>query len=250
MFKEINFNDPPKLAAIYKWTNLKNGKVYIGETQNLKQRCQGYRSQINNDKRSDIITKALKKHGFDGFKIEVLEFFPFMASKKTLQLRESFWIKFYNSTNKKIGYNICNYGTNSKGVKLYGKRLLSSKKTNLGRKFSQEWKDKIGKANKGKKRTPEQRELMSKVMLGVGHSQTEETKRKISKSHTGKRKPYAAKAVYQIDKNTNEILNKFYSTQEASRHMTNGKDSANITSVLMGRTKLAYGYKWCYADKL
>jgi len=57
-----------KYHFIYKTTNLKNGKFYIGmhSTSNL---CDGYLGS------GDRLRRAIRKHGKENFKIEILEFF-------------------------------------------------------------------------------------------------------------------------------------------------------------------------------
>lgn len=80
--------------VIYKTTNLLNGKIYIGK-----------------DARNDntyfgsglILKNAIKKYGIQNFKKEILET---CNSFKELNEREIYWIKYYNSTDKTIGYNI------------------------------------------------------------------------------------------------------------------------------------------------
>lgn len=245
MFIEIHLDKIPKIPCVYKLTNLKNGKLYIGETINLKQRHDGYKRQIKQVDGSDIISRALRKYGFDGFKLEIIESYPYGTSKKVLVQREAFWIKFFSATNKKIGYNICNFGTNAKGIKFFGKRLSSFKSPNKGKKLSQEWKDKIGNANKGKKRTDEQRKKMSEDGMGrAGHPHDEETKKRISKSHTGKRKAYIAKSVNQIDAITGEILNTFYSMEDATFFLRGHRTNTSISLAANGKLKTAYGFKW------
>lgn len=51
------------------------------------------------------------------------------------------------------------------------------------------------------------------------------------------------KAVYQLDKNTEEILNKFDCLKDAYISL-NRKVDGSITSCCKGKTNTAYGYKW------
>lgn len=110
------FNDLPKLPGVYKFTNRLNSKIYIGKSVCLRKRIADYRyktkkllSQNPKERNYEMFFhKALVKYGIENFKIEVLEVFPSRTPFiETLILRrEEFWIKIYNSTNKKIGYNI------------------------------------------------------------------------------------------------------------------------------------------------
>lgn len=87
---------------IYKITNIINDKVYIGQTTlALKKRWSGHccPSALKNNM---LITKAILKYGKENFRIETLEI---CKTLEDLNLREIYWISFYNSLNKKIGYN-------------------------------------------------------------------------------------------------------------------------------------------------
>lgn len=55
-----------------------------------------------------------------------------------------------------------------------------------------------------------------------------------------------SKAVYQLDKNTNKIINKFYSIREAERET--GINNRNICSCCKKRQNSAGGYKWRYVN--
>lgn len=56
-----------------------------------------------------------------------------------------------------------------------------------------------------------------------------------------------SKKVYQIDKNTNEIVNVFYGVAEASRETKVCKRT--IYAVVEGQRKTSGGYKWRYANE-
>jgi len=79
---------------IYKTTNLINGKIYIGE-HNGK-----YTNYLGSGK---ILKLAIKKYGKENFKREIIEE---CETLEELDEREIYWIEFYNSRDKKVGYNI------------------------------------------------------------------------------------------------------------------------------------------------
>lgn len=56
-----------------------------------------------------------------------------------------------------------------------------------------------------------------------------------------------SKKVYQIDKNTDEIINTFYGVKEANRKT--GISYHSIYSVVLYKRKTAGGYKWRYANE-
>ena len=95
---------------IYRITNDINKKIYIGQTKGkLCDRITAYRNNINsykNKKRSGKypIIMAMVKYGFQNFRFEILE--DDIKTQSQLDLKEIFYIKQYDSQNKKIGYNI------------------------------------------------------------------------------------------------------------------------------------------------
>jgi len=81
---------------IYKTTNLVNGKIYIGQDM--------YDRPIKEYAGSGTIFKrAIKKYGIENFTKEILEIVP--EGIEAFE-RENYWVEFYNSRDRKIGYNI------------------------------------------------------------------------------------------------------------------------------------------------
>jgi len=103
--------------VIYKTTNLVNGKVYIG--RDLKNNP----LYIGSGK---VFLRAIEKYRRENFRKEIIEQ---CSSVEELNEREKYWISFFNSTDKSIGYNIMeggqggNCGTYHRGKDhyLYGK---------------------------------------------------------------------------------------------------------------------------------
>ena len=64
-------------AGIYKWTNLVNGKSYVGSSANLRRRIQEYlnhkRSLRELARGESMVYKALLKYGYINFTLEILE---------------------------------------------------------------------------------------------------------------------------------------------------------------------------------
>jgi len=153
---------------IYKATNSISKKVYIGQTIiSLKERMGDHKrkSFIHNSK--TYFHYAIKKYGFDCFLWEVIDS---AKSLDELNKKEEYWIKYYDSTNKKNGYNIMNGGNNKEVSKITRSKISLSQK-NIKR--SEEFKQKISLATKGSKNP----------FYGKKHS--EETKKKISESRSG-----------------------------------------------------------------
>ena len=97
---------------IYCYSNLFNGKRYIGQTYQTLERRAG-KDGNNYKKHCLYFGNAIKKDGWENFIPEILE------SGLTLEEaneREEYWIKRMNTQNSKYGYNIAfggNTGTGS-----------------------------------------------------------------------------------------------------------------------------------------
>ena len=84
------------IGYIYKTTNLINLKIYIGQKTSEIFMPHYFGSGTK-------IKHAIKKYGVDNFKVELIEE---CFTLKDLDDREIYWIKFYNATDRDIGYNI------------------------------------------------------------------------------------------------------------------------------------------------
>lgn len=141
---------------IYKIENKINKKCYIGFTDNYTRRFKDHKRFA----KYGILTKfynALRKYGEENFKWDII----YISSDKedTHTIMEQLFIDLYNSINN--GYNQKEGG---KGGSLKG-RILPPKSSEeckkiserqIGRKLSEETKNKISQANKGNKFTKEQ----------------------------------------------------------------------------------------------
>ena len=153
---------------IYKATNLINGKIYIGQTiVSLTERKGDHKRKSFKHNSKSSFHSAIRKYGFDNFKWEIIDT---AETRKELNDKEKKWIKHYESTNNKKGYNLTSGGDCIE--------------------FTEEVKKKISLAQIGKKITEDQSRERSKRMAGKGNhfygkKHTEESKNKISKSRKG-----------------------------------------------------------------
>lgn len=118
-------------CLIYKLTNTKNNKVYIGQTKNsLRKRIIAHitHSKNNTKSKKHHLQFALQKYGYDNFQIDIVE----VCKQEQLNEREIFWISYYHSTDPKKGYNCTNGGDGC----------------SIAREIKQSTRDKISLANK------------------------------------------------------------------------------------------------------
>lgn len=99
-----------KLCGIYKIENKINGKVYIGQSVNIKKRIYMHRYKAYNEKEKrtyDLyLYAAIRKYGKENFLYTIIE----QCDKKLLNDREQYWIKYYKSNQKEHGYNLSDGG--------------------------------------------------------------------------------------------------------------------------------------------
>ena len=102
--KEIvdEYGDITSSPGVYLIRNIKNGKVYVGQTNNLKLRKQNHFADLKaNIHHNHHLQNAWNKYGRKNFEFEVLE----ECSLDKLDEVEIYWIKYYESYNRRFGYN-------------------------------------------------------------------------------------------------------------------------------------------------
>lgn len=118
---------------IYKVTNLKNNKVYIGQTGGTleyRKNKHEYDAQ-RQDRKTVYFHSALLKYGFNQFKWEIINNYN---TQEELDEAEKYYIQFYNSTDKNYGYNL-KYGGKEGGI------FNEEAKKNLGESTKKKWEN-------------------------------------------------------------------------------------------------------------
>lgn len=88
---------------IYKITDLTNNKIYIGATtEGAGVRFNHHMRKANSGSQYPI-HKAIREHGKENFKVEILEMCDNLPE---MNKQEAYWIAKLSSTNKEIGYNV------------------------------------------------------------------------------------------------------------------------------------------------
>lgn len=170
--------------VIYKAINQINGKVYIGQTQmSFKKRIKGHIDHMKYGKYISSFHNALRKYGKNNFVWVVLNE---CYDIDTLNQLEQYYIKYYGSMNREIGYNLnnggCSYITSDDTKKKISKKATKRWEDPKYRKMMKENKpDFNGKNNPnyGNRWNDEQRDNLRQQKLGV--PLLEETKKKVGK---------------------------------------------------------------------
>jgi group I intron endonuclease len=157
------------IPGIYKIINIVNGKVYVGCASNIRTRVNGHLYNLRrNNHPNNYLQKAWIKYGEESFIFEILD----QCSINELHLKEHYWVTKLNCLDRSTGYNL--KPTDSNGCSIH----------------SEETKEKLRQANKGKKpsalciqklkeRTlsPEHKEIMRKSRESIDYTKLHREKR-------------------------------------------------------------------------
>lgn len=89
-----------RIIGIYKITNKINGKIYIGQSKNIYSR---WKRHIYYAKQCKYpIQKAIIKYGKENFEFAII----CECEEEELNEKEMYYIKLFNSDDRKIGYNL------------------------------------------------------------------------------------------------------------------------------------------------
>ena len=98
-----------KVAGVYMIRNTITGRVYIGESVDIKQRFAKYRWAVSSDKsyketkRSIVVD--MRKYGIDNFEFTILQSGEKFTDRHFRLIKESEYIAKYRSDNPEFGYN-------------------------------------------------------------------------------------------------------------------------------------------------
>lgn len=108
----IDLKNIPRRSGIYRITNTKNGKVYIGQSVDVYTRLQSHcRSLSAGYHCNSHLQRAWDKYGHDAFTADILEF----CNADELYEREIYYIAQYNTFGGD-GYNLTKGGDGTAGV--------------------------------------------------------------------------------------------------------------------------------------
>lgn len=205
-----------KRYCVYSHTNKINGKIYIGLTSMKPEERwksgRGYNLGTH-------FRNAIDKYGWDNFEHKIIKD---NLTKNEASYWEKYYIAFYNSIDRRCGYNISSGGEHG------------------GHAQTEETRRKIGMNGyhygmSGKKHSDATKKKMSETRKG--HSTSEETKRKISEAH----KKFRNIKVFCV-----ELDCIFESLSEASNKT--GCLKSGIVQCCKGKQNTCKGYHFKYAN--
>lgn len=221
-------NSTFRFSGIYKWENTVNGKVYIGQSQNIYIRFRDYKKGNFNVH----MANAIQQYGLDAFDIEIIER---DVPVDKLDEREQFWMDYYQSYNRDFGYNILPSAGSFRGFRHSEETKMRMSLNAIGHPS----------AMSGKHHTLETRRKMSESHMNVptGRPITEEQQRKMQEGA----KKTVWKPVAKIDIKTGETIATYPSLREAARQHDVNK--CGIQRCCVGLQTDFLGFAWVYIDR-
>ena len=218
---------------VYIHINKLNNKKYVGITKQPKPE---YRWGVNgcNYKESPHFYSAIQKYGWDNFEHKIVA--ENLSKQEACEMERNLIAK-YQTQNNQFGYNIFDGGTAPSLPQETKNKIangLKGNKNGLGKPCSEEKKNKISTAQKGKKLTEEHKKNLSKPKSKT-YPCSKEKRQHIIDAKQDK------KSVVCIE--TNII---YKSIHECAREM--GLDATAICAVVRGRHKTTGGYHFKYND--
>ena len=209
--------------VIYLTENLVNGKKYVGMDSKNNPKYLGS---------GKLLVKAIKKYGSHNFTKTILEECSTIIEMET---RETYWINKFNVIHSDNFYNLAD--VLKRGHSPFKDKTDVEKKIIFEKIKSKERNDKIGNANRNRKKPEGFGAQISKAKTGTKRS--EQTKQKQSNTLKGRVSP-AEKGCIVYTKQ-GELVGKYKSRVECSR-MLNINTSA-ISKVIKGTLQTTGGYK-------
>ena len=100
------------MIGIYKIENKVNGKIYVGQSIDIKTRWYNHRKELNGNRHhNEHLQNAWNKYGEGQFTFDIIE----ECTVDNIDEREIFWIDYYKAMNSTYGYNMTLGGQGSHG---------------------------------------------------------------------------------------------------------------------------------------
>lgn len=214
------------MFKIYMVFNLKNGKIYIGQTRNEKQRWQRHLSHTKNPhSKNYLIHKAINKYGEANFELRVIQQ---LESKLDASNAEMYWISFYKT-------NVARFGNQ------FGYNLTDGGESVIGMRHSDDSKRKMSESHKGIKHSIESKRKISSSNIGKHFGATTfEWQAKINASLKGKKAGEKHHNVKLTEKNVLEIFKLLKEKRSHAKIATQFNVSRATISFI------ASGKRWSY----
>lgn len=267
--------------CVYIHINKINNKKYVGITCKNPPEDRWGQNGSGYKKNQPCFYRAIQKYGWENFEhiIWAEGLFEYEAKSIEVALIAAYKTNVSRWHDEAQGYNMTDGGEGTSGRECSEETRRKMSESLKGKYVGE------NSSFYGKHHTEEARKIMSELKKGVyegenhplyGKHHSEESKKKMSEARKGKyvrennpfygkqhsdetraqmRKNHAdfnggnnprARSVYQIDKETNEIIARFDASADAER--ATGINHSHIIACCRGKQKTTGGFKWAYAD--
>lgn len=217
--------------------NFPNGKKYIGYSSNIIRRWYSkseYRYQR-------LVYRAIEKYGWNNIEKEIL--YVFDNSKDALQ-KEAELIEELDLLNPEKGYNVVPGG----GDPPHGKDQYMSEETK--ERLKQLRSENSKKMWQNPEKAAEVIQRMKETFHESRMAMTPQQRKESFGKHNIGNIPPNAKPIYQLDKDTNEVIAEYHSAGFAALSLGLDRSaSSNIRRVANGTGHIAYGYSWRWKNE-
>lgn len=227
-----------------------SGRMYIGQTINLKRRIKEYSLNNSNFKKQRMLYNDCIKYGYEVKNniiiIDKIRFNRDVRDKfgnNELDRLEIYYIEKYDTY--KNGMNLNMGGGSRIGYRMTDEQKLKISNSNKNKKRTKEQRERISRSRTGLKLSEEVKSKMNK-RLGKDHpmfnkTHSDETKEKISKSLSNKRYFNKSNQYMVICFKGNEFIGIYTSLSECSYDVF-GYNNKNLYRVVIGIRKSYKGY--------
>lgn len=223
------------MSGIYAIINLINGKLYIGQSNNIQKRIRNHLILLRNGNHyNGHLQSAWNKYGEDNFDYVVLK----ECSVDELDYYEIKYIAEYKTADRACGYNLGAGGHRCSRSEETRKKLSIALK---GREIKESTRRKLSQVNSGYKMTEGQLQKIKEKAAGHPGASWNAEQRALQRVNHPNRK-----AVKQIDLNNGTVLHTYMSMKQAADET--GISRWHIFEVCNGLSNHAGGYKWEFAD--
>lgn len=212
-----------RITGIYEFINTLTGDIYVGQSVNILKRYNDHVLRGSNS----LIDTAIKEYGIDNFEFIIYKVIDTtnLSKKEIKHILDEEEIKRINELDCCInvsghGYNKAKGGGGSSGCASWNKG-----KTQNGHPCSEQTKTKISKANKGRKRTPEQ--CLNISIAARKRYENQEERDKISKANLGKAAWNKGRNDYLTEESMNKIRTAALKGAITNGNKTRGKSKSN-----------------------
>ena len=177
-------------GVIYKLVSNIDGRIYVGQSIDFQQRIYRYKKSQKYPNKNSKIELAISRYKFENFHYYIIDI---SETLEMLDYKERFWIRVYSSDVPGIGFNIESGGNGRGKVSQETKDKIS--KALKGRFVSQETKDRISQSKTGSKASEATKVNMSKAQIERNQNMSEENKIKRSENMKGEKNPFYGKKI-------------------------------------------------------